>query len=181
MRRSSVLTIGGLLWAFTACNDTDPGLKREHEINRWMLETLQSESVENAIISQHTLYAYHFVQGSATLNEIGRSDLAVLAGHYRRVPGDLNVRRGDAPDDLYAARIETVRSVLRQWGVEVDRVGIGEGLPGGDGYPSDRVLLGIQRDKEAKPLAGTSTSSSTTSGETAGAATSAPRSSTGTK
>ncbi|MEW6747968.1 MAG: hypothetical protein AB1486_35070 [Planctomycetota bacterium] len=83
-------------------------------------------------------------------------DLDVLTTYYREYSGKLRVQRGGAAADLYAARVRTVKSSLVNGGVDISRIEISEGLPGGDGVDSERaVRLLIAAEK-------TSTKSSTT-------------------
>ena len=51
--------------------------------NKLMANSFFDESVENGIISQRTVYPYHFVPDSARLNELGERDLQVLAAYYK--------------------------------------------------------------------------------------------------
>ena len=60
-----------------------------------LVNTLNNIEVENAIITQHTLYPYHFVTDGEELNELGQRDLMVLARHFKEHPGVLNIRQGD--------------------------------------------------------------------------------------
>jgi hypothetical protein len=165
------MLVGMLAWMLTSCNETDPGLEQNRELNLWMVNALKSEAVENAVISQRTLYAYHFVDGSDQLNELGRSDLEILAGHYRKAPGALNIRRSGLGDEIYAARVEFVRSFLEDRGVELERMAFADGLPGGSGAPADRVARSLKRDDAAKPLTAGSSKESAPSGENNGSST----------
>ena len=60
-----------------------------------LVNTLNNIGVENAIITQHTLYPYHFGVDAGELNELGQRDLMVLARHFKDHPGILNIRRGE--------------------------------------------------------------------------------------
>jgi len=102
----------------------------------WPLNT----AISNGIIRQHTLFPYHFVNGATVLNELGQHDLAVLAAHYKDFPGKMNIRRGDADEALYRARVKTVLEGLTEAGVEADCIKVADDLPGGEGIPSERVV-----------------------------------------
>jgi len=106
-----------------------------------LVNVLNNIGVENAIIAQHTLYPYHFVQDGETLNTLGDRDLGVLARHFQEHPGTLNIRRGDVPDELYDARVTHAVEKLKQCGVKIDRVSVSDGVPGGTGMPSERVVM----------------------------------------
>ncbi|MEX2219257.1 MAG: hypothetical protein WD749_10925 [Phycisphaerales bacterium] len=120
--------------------------------NIWTIETVNDGSVRNAVIAQHTLYPYHFVDFSDQLNELGRRDVQVLAAHYRRYPGPVNIRRGSEPEDLYRARVAAVAEALASGGVDREKIRIADGMPGGPGNPADRVIT-IQ-DAERSRLQG---------------------------
>jgi hypothetical protein len=131
------------------CSETDPGLQKQRSVNVWMAQTLMDAQRDNALIAQHTLYAYHFIQDSPTLNDLGYSDLSVLASHYRHDPGKLSVRRQDASEDLYRARVAGVHDFLEKSGVQMERMVIEDVFPGGDGAPADRVLTSLEGEKKA--------------------------------
>ena len=109
-------------------------------LNAWLVNMYVDIGIENAILRQHTLYPYHFVANSGQLNELGKRDLLILAGHYRENPGELNINQGGAADPLYKQRIETCVELLVQAGVDASRVQVDDGLPGGEGMSSRRVV-----------------------------------------
>src|SRR5436190_13611283 len=88
---------------------------QKEPFNRWTVQTLDDESISNAIITQHTLYPYHFVNGSAELNKLGERDVKVLAGHLVRTPGDISLRRGAEAQGLYDARVASVTKALTRY------------------------------------------------------------------
>ncbi len=71
--------------------------------------------------------------------------------------GQLSVRRANASEELYKAREAAVADFLRNEGVEVDQIPIIDGLPGGDGMDSERVLLILTTEKEAQQTTVTAT------------------------
>jgi hypothetical protein len=103
-------------------------------------DLLLAASLQRAIVVQSTLFPYHFVPGSAELNELGQRDLAVLARHFQGHAGALSVRRGDATPELEDARIKAVLTALVAAGVGKDKVSVRDGLPGGEGLASARVI-----------------------------------------
>lgn len=119
------------------------------EINTWLVETVADVGVRDAIVRQHTLFAYQFEPNSPNLNELGRHDLDVLADAYRQNPGPLSIRRGDATPALYKARVESVNDALRQAGVDVSRVKVVDAPAGGDGMASDRVFNNLHKPEAA--------------------------------
>jgi len=121
----------------------------ERNLDVELVKALNNIGVENAIVAQHTLYPYHFVLNSDQLNELGRRDFGVLAGRFKENPGVLNVRRGDVPAELYERRVSFVTDQLRQAGVEVGRMGLSDGMPGGTGMSSNRVVLILAEETES--------------------------------
>ena len=89
-----------------------------------LVNTLNNIGVENAIITQHTLYPYHFGADAGELNELGQRDLMVLARHFKEHPGILNIRRGETAAQLYDARVAHVLSRLKDAGVETSRMSV---------------------------------------------------------
>jgi hypothetical protein len=122
--------------------------------NRWTIDTLNDESISNAIVAQHTLYPYHFDNGSAQLNSLGERDVKVLAAHYVRSPGELNIRRGGADTALYEARVQSVTKLLTKFDVPAASIKVADKLPGGDGVSSERAVTILKRSYESSPLTG---------------------------
>jgi hypothetical protein len=123
------------------CERRESKQEASRKLDTELVNVLNNIGLENAIIAQHTLYPYHFVPDGETLNTLGDRDLAVLAKHFQKHPGTLNIRRGDVPDELYDARVTHAVEMLKQYGVKIDRVSISDSLPGGTGMPSERVVM----------------------------------------
>jgi hypothetical protein len=121
----------------------------ERVMNTKLMTTYSNTQIQNAIISEHTLYPHHFVKNGAQLNELGERDLAVLSGNFAMNGGHLNVRKLDASDKLYQARVSVVRQKLEDNGIDTNRLSISDGMPGGSGMPSEKVLIIQQRVSEA--------------------------------
>jgi len=132
----------------------------QHLVNSRLINSYNDTAIENAIVSQHTLFPYHFVQNGAELNELGQQDLAVLAGHFMKHPGSLNIRRHDTTAELYEARVNTVRERLRQAGINVERMSISDGMPGGSGMASEKVLTILENKTQGAKALGTSSGTS---------------------
>ena len=154
----ATLSIGILLMG---CQENAAQGPDELAVNTRLVNSYNDTAVQNAIISQHTLYAYHFVQDGPELTELGERDLAVLARHLAVNGGDLNIRRHDTPAELYQARVSTVRERLREAGIDMERVRVSEGMPGGSGMASESVLVILASKGVSTPAA---TSGSFTSG-----------------
>ena len=127
-----------------------------------LVETLNNIGVENAIITQHTLYPYHFVPNGEELNELGQRDLQVLANHFRDHAGGLSVRRGETAVELYEARITHVIGLLKDSGVDTSRIAVSDAMPGGSGMPSERVVTILEAPAQGSSAQTTSYSGAIT-------------------
>lgn len=99
------------------------------------------DSVIKGVIAEHSLRPYHFVERSASLNELGQTHVQILADHYASNPGQVHLNSDEHSEKLRKQRIETIVSALEEGGVDTARVQIREDLPGGDGMSSREVLL----------------------------------------
>jgi len=149
-----ILTIG--------CEESVEQGPDKHLVNNWLINSYSDTAIENAIISQHTVFPYHFVKNAAQLNELGKRDVAVLAGHFMKYAGDLNIRRHDTPADLYEARVNAVVERLQEAGVDIERMNIADGMPGGSGMASEKVLIILEDESQAAPAASSTTTQSGT-------------------
>jgi hypothetical protein len=123
-----------------------------HLINSQLINSYNDIALENAVISQHTLYPYHFVNNGAELNELGKRDLAVLTRHFIKQPGHLNIRRHNIPVGLYETRVESVHKRLQEAGIDMGRISISDGMPGGSGVPSESILIILTEDDQLIPV-----------------------------
>lgn len=157
MIRILVTCCGATAFLFLGCQaDTNSQLP---ELNAGMIHWHQIEQVDAAIIREHTIYAHGFVTHRAELNEIGQRNVTVLARHFEKTGGSVNVGRGDASDDLYASRVDAVMNALTAAGVPRDLLMVDDGLPGGDGMHTEAVLRVLER---AESDAGSSTNTAST-------------------
>lgn len=129
----------------------------ERLMNSRLITSYNNIAIQNAIISEHTLFPYHFVNNGEELNELGERDLAVLTTHLARSGGHLNIRQLHTPTDLYEARVKLVRARLEEAGIDMARISTSDGLPGGSGMPSERVLVILDRQASQSPAPETST------------------------
>lgn len=169
---TSMITTAVLCCILTSgCQQSTEQGPDKHLVNSRLIHSYNDTAIENAIISQHTLFPYHFVQNRAELNELGQRDLAVLAGHFMKHPGSLNIRRHEITAELYEARVNFVRERLRQAGINVERMSISDGMPGGSGMASERVLTILEEETQGTKALGTSpgTSPGTATTSTLGA------------
>jgi len=121
-------------------------------VDTQLISSLNDIQVRNAIIRQHALFAWHFVQNDAELNELGQRDLAVLAKHFAEHPGNLAMPRKDTPADLYAARVNLVVERLRKAGIDTEHIKIREDMPGGSGMASEIILSILEHASQAQPI-----------------------------
>ena len=115
-----------------------------------MVRSISDTAVNNAIITQHTLFPYHFLAGSAEVNALGQRELLVLSEGYRDRGGSLNVRQGDAPAALYQERVRRVAQFLTTCGVKMDTVTVSDGPPGGSGMTSQEVITNLRNMEATK-------------------------------
>jgi len=152
------MTIMAILFCFLTfgCQEDMAEGPNNHIINSQLVNTYNDIAIQNAIVSQHTLFPYHFVKNGAELNELGQKDLAALTSHFMKHPGHLNIRKQNTPGNLYDARVNLVRERLQRAGIAMERISISDGMPGGSGMTSERVLVILEQESE-----GTSTTTST--------------------
>ncbi len=137
-------------------------------INAEIINTLNDIAMQNAIVSQHTLFPYHFVKNGEKLNQLGQRDLTVLAKHLEENPGNLNIRRNNISKEPYQARVTFVIDKLKEAGVEVERISVSDGMPGGPGMASEKILTILERQEKATAAARTGAADTTLSTRTRG-------------
>jgi len=139
-----VLTLG--------CQETVEESPDRHLMNSRLINTYNDIALESAIISQHTVYPYHFVKNGAELNELGKRDLAVLIRHFWiKQAGHLNIRKYNIPAELYETRVESVHKRLQEAGINMDRISISDDMPGGSGITSESILIILAEEDELAP------------------------------
>ena len=149
MQRWTIFMTGFLIAGGAGCESWQV---EERTVNVEIAQSIEDMAIRNAIITQQTLYPYHFVVNGSSLNALGECELKVLASHYREHPGTLNVRKGAVPDALYGERVQRVHDTLAQAGVNTDRIQIADGMPGGDGMSSQQVIMIIDgRNSPSQP------------------------------
>jgi hypothetical protein len=160
---TGVICLAGVLLA--GCNEEEKAAsKARKNLDIELVNIVNNIQVENAIITQHTLYPYHFVTDGAGLNDLGQRDLMVLARHYQEQPGVLNVRQGETSAALYGARVAQVQSRLKEAGVDVSRMTISDGMPGGPGRPSEAIVTTTPRITSQDSTTSNGSGSSSSSG-----------------
>ncbi len=147
MKALVIAQLGLLIFATVGCKSTEALSNDERDVNVWLVDSINDTAIKNAVIAQQSLFPYHFIPNAPALNKLGQRDLEVLAEHHKEYPGDLNVRRGGVSETLYARRVQTVISALVKAGVDKDRISIRDALSGGDGMPSERLLVILKTEK----------------------------------
>ena len=133
------------------CQETVEVNPDRHLVNSQLINTYNDIALENAIISQHTLYPYHFLKNGAELNELGKRDFAVLLRHFIKQAGHINIRKYNTPAELYEARVESVQKRLQGAGINMDKINISDDMPGGSGITSESILVILAEEDELTP------------------------------
>ena len=113
------------------------------------------DQVRAGVLRQSAIFDYHFEPDTATLNSLGRRDLAILADAMGESGGRISVQRGTAGKDLYAKRLDAVRAQLATRGIEGKRIKLGDGPPGGVGVTTGRAVM-IRAKMSGVPMSSTS-------------------------
>lgn len=150
MRHVVILMVAASVMVSVGCESVVKDNNKNRDFNRTLVRTYNDMALTNAIVRQHTLYGYHFVPESVSLNALGERDLGVLAAHYAKAPGTLTVDDGGVSAELYAARVAGVEASLAEQGVDVEAMKVGPGMPGGDGKSSEEVLAAQKKASEKR-------------------------------
>ncbi|MDH4201692.1 MAG: hypothetical protein OEV87_02225 [Phycisphaerae bacterium] len=133
---------------FCGCQEQQAGpTVDESQVNRKIVDTYSDLMIQNAVIAQHTLYPYHFVNNSAQLNGLGERDLAALVQHFQENPGQITVHQGKTEPLLYQSRAQTVYEKLLAGGISDSKIKIVSGMPGGEGMKSNAVIEVLETEK----------------------------------
>ena len=144
-----LLAVPASLAAVVACTPKPPAEVDRVRIDDRLLEPADrqfatqpfDDQVRAGVLRQRTIFDRQFVPGSPTLTSAGARDLAYLADAMRLDGGTIAVRRGDADDRLYGARLDTVRRALARRGIGPERIALSDGLAGGAGVESGEALI----------------------------------------
>ena len=116
------------------------------EQNRMLVRWTLAENVYNGVAAERAVYPKDFDPGTAVLNRLGVQRAQILADASRNSTAPIVVLRGDAPDELFDARIAAVRQELIAAGLKAEQITLAKDIPvGGGALPSDRALLQYQR------------------------------------
>lgn len=145
MKRNVTIAVIGLICVLFlgGCQEermSDPNAIDKSQVNRAILESYSDLAIQNAIITQSTLYSYHFVNNSAQLNTLGKRDLGVLIQHFVNNPGQLSIQQGNVSNELYQQRQKMVYDALLAGGIPKSQIVITQDMPGGSGMSSNEVI-----------------------------------------
>ena len=88
-----------------------------------------------------------------------------MVAELQEYPVNLNVKRGDASEELYSARKKAVRTYLSANGVDTDLISLSDGTPGGDGMASGQAVVVLVSSYEDRSASVASSESVTMSSE----------------
>jgi hypothetical protein len=133
---------------FCGCQEEQAAPKVDQDaVNRKIVDTYSDLAIQNAIIAQHTLYPYHFVNNGVQLNSLGQRDLSVLIQHFQENPGQLTLQQGGTESRLYQSRAQTVYEKLLAGGIPDGKIRITDGMPGGDGMASNSIIEILETER----------------------------------
>jgi hypothetical protein len=116
------------------------------EQNRMLVRWTLAENVYNGVAAERAVYPKDFDAGGATLNRLGTQRLETLVDASRNTTEPIVIVRGDAADELYTSRVETIRKELIAAGLTGDEANVARDTHvGGGRVSSDRALLTYQR------------------------------------
>lgn len=149
IRSLASLAVPALLAAAAACTPKPPSEVDRVRIDDHLLEPSDrqfarqpfEDQLRAGVVRQRTIFDYQFVPGSASLTTLGSRDLGYLADAMQVDGGTIAVRRGQADERLYLARLDSVRRALSLRGIGKDRVVLGDGFAGGAGIESGEALI----------------------------------------
>lgn len=132
--------------------DFDWNNQARRDTNAWLVHTYNGEQVENAIKRQRTIWSHQFVEGTTSLTPRGERDLGILRDHYLEHDGGvLTLRQGEAEDELFTRRLQTVTDWLRSEGVNMAAVEVRHDLYRGSGGRSTRAAEDYVRPSSDEP------------------------------
>lgn len=122
------------------------GPEMQRDLNVGLVNGYNDMQLRNAVVAQHTIFPYQFVDNSAELNELGQRDLAVLIEHFKANPGQLNIHQGATPAGLYHDRMQTILNRMSAAGIDMQKIKVQDAMAGGTGMPSERVILVLKKE-----------------------------------
>ena len=139
-------SILALFLSLTSCYTAEKEWRDTAIRNNWTGDHIRRASVEAAVIKESALYSHHFMTGSTKLTQIGSRDVDILSRHFLEAPGALVVKRGDASEELYEARLEAIKEKLLAAGVDSERFTVSDGHPGGRGTSTNKLIEVFEKE-----------------------------------
>ena len=124
---------------------------KQYELDQQLVRDPFNDQTRLGVIRQRSMGEEHFLPGSSSLSPLGRRDLTILAEALRDDGGSISVRRGQADDALYDARIAEVRRRLEATGIARARIVLNQAPAGGTGVATSAALL-IRENINSVPL-----------------------------
>jgi hypothetical protein len=150
-----VLATAATLAATALAGGCKSSEKREEQVdnsanevdhNRMLVRLAFAENVYNSVAAERAVYPKDFHAHSAELNRLGKQRAELLVHASLNTTAPVVVVRGDADDELYAARIAAVRQELIDGGMTADEIRFDRDTHvGGGSVSSDRALLSYDR------------------------------------
>lgn len=138
--RNLLLQAAFLSATLTGCSKLPPAEASHGRQQMWIGDTIRSASIKAAVVRQGTIFPYHFIEGTASLNPLGTRDLGYLTDHLAAHGGVLRLARGTTSIDLYARRTAAITNALYAAGLEEEQFSVIDGAPGGDGLTGQRAF-----------------------------------------
>lgn len=149
MKIYGAISIVVICFLLVGCNEMQQNTQDTHAVNSELINSYYDMAMENAVVTQHTLYPYHFVKDGAELNELGAKDISVLAKYFLSHPGNLNIRRGECSDSIYQGRVNFVLNELKQAGVKTNQMVVADDMPAGSGMPTEKLVKILAKEGKA--------------------------------
>jgi hypothetical protein len=148
MKSQIILAAVGVALIIAGCKTYTRPPEQIRSDNANAVSTLFEAQDEQGIIAQRTIYPYHFVSGTSSLNARGVEVLDVLSGYYKEHSGILSIPRRGEEEALHLARVDGIKSFLTDRGVNTNNVYITmEALPVG-GVSSHEMRRIMESDRE---------------------------------
>ena len=124
---------------------------KQYELDQQFVREPFTDQMRLGVVRQRSMGEEHFLPGSSSLSPLGRRDLTILAEALRDDGGSIAIRRGQADDALYDARIGEVRRRLEATGIARARIVLNQAPAGGTGVATSAAFL-IREKINSVPL-----------------------------
>ena len=126
-KRSTFTSLALLAAVTVGCASHHPEPPKEPTVdlaeqNRMFVRMSFADNIYRGVAEQRAIYPKDFETGGAALNELGQHRVAMLIDSCNSGRGRISVLRGDATNELYDARVATVRQQLADAGLDARKV-----------------------------------------------------------